>query len=134
MTFNKGSLAIELKMLYDIALDLFRKSCNNTGNIKSFLALPLHSPWYTPLPWICFSVLLPTRLDDREDSIQDYKRISISEFFTFGYPSFITDESSFDIVPFSSDQKGHATCILNFNGAHKKLTYNMRFDKSSGEP
>jgi hypothetical protein len=128
------SSPLEFKLLYDIALELLKRSLDTAGNFKSFLPLPLDSPWYTPLPWICFSVLHPMNVDTTKGE-HDIKRVSIAEFFTFGYSSFITDRSSsFAMVPFSSQQKGHATCILKLNDNGNRLTYNLRFDKSAGEP
>ncbi len=128
------SSPVEFKLLYDIVLELLKRSLDSSGDFRSFLPLPIDSPWYTPLPWICFSVLRP--IDIRATKVDlDIRRISIPEFFTFGYSSFITDRSStFAMVPFSSQQKGHAACVLKLNDNGNRLTYNVRFDKSAGEP
>jgi hypothetical protein len=119
--------------LYDIALYLFKKLINKDLLCTSFIPLPLDSPWYTALPWLSYSALLPVKLDKIGKSKDISNHISIPQFFTFGYSTNAKYGNSFDFSYFASDHDGRAVCILNFSDENKTLKYILRFDQSQGE-
>ncbi len=119
---------------YDAAEILFKHTLSETNEFKSYLPLPIDSPWYTALPWICFSTLLPVELDNLQSTMAPVRKMTIPEFFVFGYPSSALEENSFEFTRFSSTTKGRATCILNINDENAVLKYLLRFDQSHAEP
>jgi len=120
--------------LYDVGLCLFNRSLNKELVCNSYLPLPLDSPWYTALPWLSYSALLPIKLDSNNKEQNLIRNISIPEFFTFGHSTDARYGNSFDFSYFSSDHAGRTVCILNLNEETKTLKYVLRFDQSQGEP
>ena len=115
-------------------LCLFNRSLNKELVCNSYLPLPLDSPWYTALPWLSYSALLPIKLDSNSKEQNLTRNISIPEFFTFGHSTDARYGNSFDFSYFSSYHAGRAVCILNLNEQTKTLKYVLRFDQSQGEP
>jgi hypothetical protein len=120
--------------LHDVALHLFEKSLNDRLHCHSFTPTPLDSPWYTVLPWMCYAVLLPMKLDNLPANISSDRKLTIQQFFTFGCCIDPRYGNSFNFSHFASNRSGHATCILNLNEESKNLKYIMRFDQSPGQP
>lgn len=120
--------------LHDVALYLFKKSINDRLHCHSFTPTPLDSPWYTVLPWLCYAALLPMQLDNLPDNVSSDRRLTIPQFFTFGYSADSRYGNSFNFSHFTSNRSGRATCILNFNEESTSLKYIMRFDQSPGQP
>lgn len=120
--------------LYDVALSIFEESIDKQMVCKSFPPTTIDHPWYTPLPWIYYAVLLPIELDNNlPNTIDEIRKISVPEYFTFGIPKWPANSSCFVFDNFSSFKNGRATCIFDFN-AEKRITYPLRFDQSAGEP
>jgi hypothetical protein len=115
----------------ELAIDLFNKSISPAMECKSYLTLPIYSASYVALPWLQFMGIegLPTT-----DSVPQKRQITVPEFFVFGYSALVDNETSFDFVPFSVSTKGSASCILKFLDENRKITYNLRIDRSQGEP
>jgi hypothetical protein len=120
--------------LHDVALHLFDKSLNDRLHCHSFTPIPLDSPWYTVLPWLCYAALLPMQLDNLPPNVNSDRRLTIPQFFTFGYSIDPRHGNSFNFSHFASNHSGRATCILNFNEESTSLKYIMRFDQSPGQP
>ena len=118
---------------YDVALSLFEECVNKNMELKSFLPVTVDHPWYTPLPWIYYAVLLPLELDEDVSEISKEKIISIQDYFLFGIPKWPATKDSFVFEHFSSFKEGRATCLYDFNSKNK-ITYPLRFDQSKGEP
>lgn len=117
----------------EIAEYLFESGVDENLVCKSFVPLPIDSPWYTPLPWICYSVLANQEIQYLE-SVSELHKISLPEFFTFGATPPPDERNSFSFYKFSSDKKGRASTNLQFFDNSKQLQYNFRFDRSKGEP
>lgn len=118
--------------MFDIVKKLFDDTINSDLKLKSFLPLPLDSPLFTITPWIIYSNL--STIKQYNEDKKNYA-ITIPEFFSFGYSEFSPGTKTFDYHYFSKNKRGHATCILNFNGYDdKRIKYIMRFDQSLGEP
>ncbi len=117
---------------FKIVKHLFQKSIDSDFNYTSYLPFPINSRWYTPLPWIQYSVLNSINLD--EDMSNDKQAITIPQFFTFGCPTDPRNGSNFSYQVFSEKGNGRAVCILYFNNENENIPYNLRFDQSEGEP
>lgn len=117
---------------HSIALNVFNESVDQQG-FKSFIPLPLDSPWYTALPWFTYFVLsnLNSRIIVSSPSLN---KINIAELFTFGGQASNSIGNSFDIRPFSLLGGGYANCIFKNLVNTKALTYTIRYDQSRGQP
>jgi len=68
-----------------------------------------------------------------KQNVEAQHRITVSEFFAYGYPSLPDEENSFIFSNFSIHKERRAVCILNFNKQNQRLKYTLRFDQSVGE-
>jgi hypothetical protein len=120
---------------YDIALSLFRESVDR-DEFKSFLPLPLDSPWYTALPWFSYTLLVDSnsQYSLETNNTGNGTTINITELFTFGTQSNPLYGNTFDFKSFSLRGDGYATCIFNIQDKGKKLVYTVRYDQSKGQP
>jgi hypothetical protein len=116
-----------------IADHLFQAGVDEKLICKSFIPLPIDSPWYTPLPWFSYSVLSDKEIAYTK-TVPNSHKINIPEFFVFGATSPPDEKNSFNFNKFSSDSKGRASINLQFLNGEKALQYNFRFDRSMGEP
>lgn len=140
VAFNVQSYAVFLREhsfdkgrgLYDIVIHLFNITVNRKLQFKSYPPLPMDSPWFTVLPWICFSVLLPIENDKKK--LLPKLTVNIPEFFIFGFNLLPVKLNSFVFKHFSETGRGRASCILNVNDNGRQITLNLRFDQSLGEP
>ncbi len=119
-------------VLFEVVVDLFKRSIDEDMNCKSYLPLPINSRWYTPLPWILYSVLLPIHLHSNLLS-NDSKDITIPQFFTYGMIPNLQQRGNFTYKQFSTRENGRMVCVLIFNNSDKKIPYVLRFDQSKGE-
>jgi hypothetical protein len=65
---------------YDIVYSLFTSCVDENLQFKSYLPLPIDTPWYTVLPWICYLALLPIQNDSAHSN-----GLSIPEFYIWIY-------------------------------------------------
>jgi len=133
ISFESSKVKEQKPNTHNIVEYLFESSINEKMECKSFIPLPIDSPWYTPLPWICYSSIVSNELKYTE-SIDQPHAISIGEFFVFGKTPYPDEANSFQFKQFSSSEKGSATTILQLSDNEKELAYNFRFDSSKGEP
>jgi hypothetical protein len=122
--------------LHDVVQYLFLKTINIECNCISYVPLPLHSPWYTVLPWICYSALAKLKPDcTNTDFMLSLVIMNIAQFFTFGFPILADRGSSFDFSYFASNRRGRASCILNFNyKGEGDLNFVLRYDRHPAKP
>jgi hypothetical protein len=131
VSFNKEHGVSKKDGLYDMVKYLFAQTVSGDLEVRSYLPAPIDSPYYTVLPWVCYSILLPITLDKQNGEAQH--RLTIPEFFVYGYSSLPDEENSFIFSNFSIHKEGRAVCILNFNKLKERLKYTLRFDQSVGE-
>ena len=131
VSFDKEHGVLKKDGLYDMVKYLYAQTVSEDFEVRSYLPTPIDSPFYTVLPWISYSILLPITLDKQNDEAQHH--ITIPEFFAYGYPSLPDEENSFIFSNFSIHKEGRAVCILNFNRQKQCLKYTLRFDQSAGE-
>ena len=119
---------------YDVALDIFNECIKPNMKCNWYLPSTLDHPWYTPMPWIHYIVLLPMKNDEnKSDIIAEERKISMSEYFVFGIPKCPANHDNFVFENFASFKEGRATILFDFND-EKRITYPLRFDQSKGEP
>jgi hypothetical protein len=132
-SFYRNNNFVPGRGLFDIVESMVSQSIEEDGTVASYLPLPVDSPWYTCLPWLCYSALSALPNDTIEDEAMSNNLLSIPEFFTFCYPKSPQDGYSFSFNHFSSARNGRATCILYSNDSKNPVAYTLRFDQSEGE-
>lgn len=145
LAFNMQSLTTYIERhetdsrqgLHDVVRYLFLKTITTECKHISYIPLPLHSPWYTVLPWICYSALAQVKPRSVENNFHRLspENMNIAQFFTFGYPTLADEGYSFDFSDFASNKRGRASCILNFNhDGDGDLKYILRYDRHPAKP
>lgn len=117
---------------YDVALSIFEECIQPNMVCKWYLPSLIDHPWYTPMPWIHYSVLLPIKNNTDLENIDKEKQLSIPEYFVFGIPKWPAKSDNFVFEHFASFREGRATILFDFN-SDKRITYPLRFDQSKGE-
>jgi hypothetical protein len=93
----------------------------------SCCVLPIASPYYTPIPWLTYTLLDPG-FDERIRKCYGEKELSITEFFTFGVaPDLREGLSSF----FYDKHRQTAFVYLRFRENNERRAYELRFDYHS---
>jgi hypothetical protein len=111
---------------FEVALSIFNES-SDSEEFKSYLPLPLDSPWNTALPWFSYTLLRSP------NSLDSAKLPNIAELFLFGTQPNPKTNNAFDFKPFSIKEDGYATCIFHILDKSKKSTYTVRYDQSKGQ-
>lgn len=114
----------------EIIENLLAKSIAKDGKFLSFLPLPIHFLNYTPLPWLIFACLYDGLKTQSKSIDGEVYRISLPEFFVFGCPSLPSKGPSFLFFP----ERQVAIVLLNFSEKGDSLDYELRFDRSLGQP
>jgi len=126
-SFLRESYLRKERGFYDVINSLFTRSVDENLKFKSYLPLPIDTPWYTVLPWMCYLALLPVPNDNSYSN-----KLNIPQFFTFGF-TLSPNQSSFTFHYFSNTKKGRGTCVFYLFHGQEIRPYNLRFDQSLGQ-
>ena len=119
---------------YDVVLEIFKECIQPIMACKWYLPSVLDHPWYPPIPWLHYVILLPMKNDQIGlENVPEERKISIPEYFVYGIPKWPAKKDNFVFDNFASFKDGRATILFDFN-AEKRITYPLRFDQSKGEP